>query len=67
QTSTEPETSTGVSPNPANVPGQSTSSTPAEAIDRICGNVDRDLTSDERAMYLPSTDSGSRACPHTPG
>ncbi|WP_327009712.1 hypothetical protein OHA72_22280 [Dactylosporangium sp. NBC_01737] len=44
-----------------------TSSTPAEAIDRICGNVDRNLTPDERAMYLPSTDSGSRACPHATG
>jgi WD40 repeat protein len=41
-----------------------TISTPAGAIDRICGNVNRDLTSDERERYLPSTDSGSRACPH---
>ncbi|GAA3449725.1 nSTAND1 domain-containing NTPase [Dactylosporangium matsuzakiense] len=42
-----------------------TSSTPAEAADRICANIGRDLTSDERAKYLPSTASGSLACPHS--
>jgi WD40 repeat protein len=31
--------------------------TPAAAIDLICRHLGRDLTSDERATYLPSTGS----------
>jgi WD40 repeat protein len=44
-----------------------TAPTPTVAIDRICGNVDRDLTSEERDTYLPSTDSDTRVCPHPTG
>jgi WD40 repeat protein len=39
-----------------------TAPTPTAAIDRICGNVHRDLTTEERKMYLPSTGSDTPAC-----
>jgi hypothetical protein len=35
---------------------------PAEAIGKICGTVDRDLTRRERSAYLPDQPSG-RVCP----
>jgi WD40 repeat protein len=44
-----------------------TAPTPTVAIDRICRNVHRDLTSEERKTYLSSTGSSEHACPHPPG
>ncbi|MGW7824348.1 hypothetical protein ACWGLF_41045 [Streptomyces puniciscabiei] len=39
--------------------------TPASAIDLICGNLRRDLSSVERKTYLPSTGSNSQGCPQS--
>jgi WD40 repeat protein len=40
-----------------------TAATPAVAIDRICGGGDRDLTTEEREIYLSPAGSDTRACP----
>ena len=39
------------------------SPTPEVAIDRICQNVGRNLTTEERKAYLPSSDRNASTCP----